>query len=170
MNPIRYQMNHVYFPIYLVVLMAVCATIPLVAALAVNKLWTIAPVAVAMVLIALVVALEANVRSKELKIELARWAYLFKDDVEFDGESLDTDDPETGNAYTLTRKGVLVKLPIAGEQVFDEAMENEFFLPWSDVEIVVATDNFARRVRIASMCGRSLGRCIAMVQSILLIL
>jgi hypothetical protein len=42
-----------------------------------------------------------------------------------------------------------VILPIKGEQVFDEVKENEFFLPWDDVEIALATDNYARRVRFA---------------------
>ena len=40
-------------------------------------------------------------------------------------------------------------LPIKAEQVFDEAKENEYFIPWSDTEIALASDNFARRVRLA---------------------
>jgi hypothetical protein len=36
-----------------------------------------------------------------------------------------------------------------GGQVFVETKDNEYFLPWSDLEMVIATDNFARRVRLA---------------------
>ena len=149
MNPIRYRMNHYAFPIYLAFMVAASVSIALVVAFAKNTLWCLLPIAIAFSLIVAVVFSEVSVRKTELETELKRWGYLFKKDLPFEAETLETEDPETGLQYTLGVKGIKVVLPIQREQVFDECIENEYFLPWDDVEIALATDNFARRVRIA---------------------
>ena len=150
MSPIRYKMNRLILPIFCVVFVGLCVAIALVGAFANNGWWCLLPAGVAVLMLMTIVAVSIAIERKELKIELGRWAYLFKTDLEYDGETLETEDPETEIKYLLSRKGIRCTLPFQGEQVFDEAVENEFFLPWSDVEIVVATDNFARRVRIAA--------------------
>ncbi len=149
MNPIRYRMNHYAFPFYLALVAAASVSVALVGAFAKNSLWCLLPTGIAFLLIVAVVFLEVSVRKTEIETELKRWGYLFKKEIPFDGETLKTDDPETGLEYELTSKGMKVILPICGEQVFDEVQENEFFIPWDDIEIAVATDNFARRVRFA---------------------
>ena len=150
MSSFRYKMNRYVSPsLFAVILLAILATV-VVAQGARNPLWCLPPAGMAVLAGAALLVMGSIVEKRELKTELDRWAYLFKTDWVFDGETLETDDPETGIAYVLSRKGIRCILPIRGEQVFDEAPENEFFLPWSDVEIVVATDNFARRVRIAA--------------------
>ncbi len=149
MNPIRYQFNYTVVPIYLA-LFAVLVGVTIVIGENVRPdLWTLVPIGLMVVLIIFMVAHGTSLVRKEEKTELGRWAYLFKKDLSFEGETLETDDPETGIQYLLSEKGLKVILPIDGEQVFDEAKENEYFIPWSDTEIALASDNFARRVRLA---------------------
>ena len=148
-NPIRYKMNHYGNPIFFTLIVAALLSIAFVGELADNELWCLLPAGLAVALLVTLVAVSETVRKIELKTELKRWGCLFKTEIPFDGELLKTDDPETGLEYELTPKGMKVILPIQGEQVFDEAQENEYFIPWDDIEIAVATDNFARRVRFA---------------------
>ena len=149
MNSVRYKMNRYGNPIFFSLILLALLSIAIVGELAENELLCLVPAGIAVFLIAALLVVNAIVEKKELKIELARWAYLFKKDIGFDGDFLETYDPETKNEYVLSQKGVKVILPKKGEQVFVETNDNEFFLPWEDVETVVATDNFARRVRLA---------------------
>lgn len=150
MSSFRYKMNRYGNPSFFAVILLSVMAIVIVGRYVKNPLWCLLPAGIAVLTVALLLFVSAAIERRELKTELSRWAYLFKTDLSFDGETLETEDPETEIKYLLSRKGVRYTLPIQGEQVFDEAVENEFFLPWSDVEIVVATDNFARRVRIAA--------------------
>ncbi len=149
MNPIRYKMNHYGNPIFFTLIVLALLSIAIVGERATNELWCLLPAGVTVLLLGTLVAVSETIKKKELETELKRWEYLFKTDVSFEENLLHTDDVETGIEYDLTPKGMKVILPIKGEQVFDEVKENEFFLPWDDVEIALATDNYARRVRFA---------------------
>ena len=147
---LRYRFNRVTLPICLSVMLSLAAATALVGAFIKPMFWAILPFSLFVASLIALVAISSSLAEKELSIELSRWSYLFENDLSIDAEELETDDPETEIKYTLTEKGLRYLLPIKTEQVFDEARENEFFLPWTDVEIVVATDNFARRVRLAA--------------------
>ena len=149
MSPIRYRFNHKTMPLYLVALTVLLAAMIVVGETVTPDLWILLPTGAAVAVIVCMLIHGLAVAKKEEKLEIERWAYLFKTDIVYEPETLETDDPETGLQYLLNAKGIKVILPICGEQVFDEAVENEYFLPWDDVEIALATDNFARRVRIA---------------------
>ena len=149
MTPLRYRFNHVVMPIYVAAMAALTVVMIIVFEAVTPEEWGLLPAGLTMAVLLCMFLHGIFLQRKELKIELDRWAYLFQKDVAFEGETLETDDPETGNAYVLSQKGVKVILPIQGEQVFVETKDNEYFLPWSDLEMVIATDNFARRVRLA---------------------
>lgn len=149
MSPIRYKMNHLILPAFCAIFVGLCVAIALVGSFADNEWWCLLPAGLAVLMLIAIVAVSAIVVKKEEQIELARWSYLFKKDLVFAGDILETNDPETGIEYALSEKGLKAILPIQGEQVFDEVQENELFLPWTDVELAVASDNFARRVRLA---------------------
>ena len=148
MYPVRYTLKHILFPIACVLIVLSIAAAILLGVLAEPWLWCLLPSGVAVALVVGLIGINASVAKKELEAEISRWAYLFQGE-EFPSDTLKTEDPETGIKYFLSEKGLRYVLPIECEQVFDEVQENEFFLPWSDVEIVVASDNFARRVRLA---------------------
>ena len=148
MNPVRYTLNHILFPIACVLIALSIAAAVLLGVFVEPRLWCLLPSGVAVALLVGLIVVNAVVGRKELETELSRWVYLFQEK-EFSSDTIETEDPETGIRYTLSEKGMRYVLPIECEQVFDEVKENEFFLPWSDVEIMVASDNFARRVRLA---------------------
>ena len=148
MYPVRYTLNHILRPIACVVIALSVAAAILLGVLVEPWLWCLLPSGVALALFIGLIVLNALVAKKELETELSRWACLFQGK-EFPADTMETEDPETGIQYVLSEKGLRYVLPIECEQVFDEVKDNEFFLPWSDVEIVVASDNFARRVRLA---------------------
>lgn len=149
MNPIRFRLNYYVCTAFVVGILLSVISIAVVAELAKPEWLCLIPAGVALALVIVLLIISAVVVKKEEKTELKRWAYLFKGDLVFEGETLETDDPETGIKYLLSQKGMKIILPKAEEQVFDEVKENEFFMPWSDAELVVASDNFARRVRLA---------------------
>ena len=148
MHPVRYTLNHILLPIAGTLIVLSVAAAVLVGIFVEPWLWCLLPSGVAVVLVVGLILLQAKVAKKELRAELDRWAYLFQAE-DFPSDTLETEDPETGIKYILGEKGLRYILPIECEQVFDEVQDNEFFLPWSDVEIVVASDNFAHRVRLA---------------------
>ncbi len=148
MNPVRYTIKHAVFPIVCALIVLSVAAAVLIGIFVQPWLWCLLPSGVAVALVVGIIVVNAVVTKRELETELSRWSYLFQsEDCPLD--TLETEDPETGIRYTLTQKGLRYVLPIACEQVFDEVKENEFFLPWSDVETIVGSDNFARRVRLA---------------------
>ena len=148
MNPVRYTMKYLWFPIVILLIVAAVVAAVLVGVFVKPWLWCLLPSGVAVALLVGLIVINAVVARKELETELSRWAYLFQSE-DYPSDIIETEDPETGIQYVLSEKGLRYVLPIECEQVFDEVKENEFFLPWSDVEIVVASDNFARRVRLA---------------------
>lgn len=148
MNPVRYTLKHILFPIVCALIVLSVAAAILVGIFVKPWLWSLLPSGLAIALVAGLIVFNAVLGRKELETELSRWAYLFQRE-EFPTDTLATEDPETGIQYILSEKGMRYVLPIECQQVFDEVKENEFFLPWSDVEIMVASDNFARRVRLA---------------------
>ncbi len=149
MTPLRYRFNHLIAPIYVSVMALFSVVMIIVFTMVKPEEWALLFAGLAMAALICMFLHGAVLKRKELNIELDRWSYLFKKGIPFEGETLETDDPETGNAYVLSQKGVKVILPKSEGQVFVETYDNEYFLPWSDVEIVVATDNFACRVRLA---------------------
>ena len=150
MSSLRYKMNRYGKPIFFAVILASVSVVVLVLELSKNPLWCLLPAVVAVLLMVAFWGVSRFIEKQEIATELSRWAYVFKKDIPFEEETLETDDPETGIKYLLSERGIKAILPIKREQVFVETQDNEYFLPWSDVEIVVATDNFARRVRLAA--------------------
>ncbi|MBO5363447.1 MAG: hypothetical protein J6A46_03885 [Clostridia bacterium] len=149
MNPIRYKMNRYAIPAFIALILLSFIFVAMIVVFAKAKWLCWIPAGMALGLSVALIVLNAIIVKKEEETELKRWAYLFKKEIPYDGETFETDDPETGINYLLSKKGVKVILPIKAEQVFDEAKENEYFIPWSDTEIALASDNFARRVRLA---------------------
>ena len=148
MNPVRYTMKYILVPIVCTLIVLSVAAAVLIGIFVKPWLWCLLPSGVALALFVGLIVADAAVKRRELETELSRWAYLFQGK-EFPADTVETEDPETGIQYVLSEKGLRYVLPIECQQVFDEVKENEFFLPWSDVEVVVASDNFARRVRLA---------------------
>ena len=148
MNPVRYTMKYLWFPMVILLSAAALVAAVLVGIFVKPWLWCLLPSGVAVALLVGLIVVDAVVKRRELETELSRWAYLFQSE-DYPLDMIETEDPETGIQYILTEKGLRYVLPIECQQVFDEVKENEFFLPWSDVEVVVASDNFARRVRLA---------------------
>jgi hypothetical protein len=149
MNPIRFRMNWIVLPVFCVLFLAGLIAIAIVGEYAAQEWLCLIPAGGVLLLAVALLIYSILLVKKEEETELGRWGYLFNKDILFEAETLETEDPETGLQYTLGARGIKVVLPIQGEQVFDECIENEYFLPWDDVEIALATDNFARRVRIA---------------------
>jgi hypothetical protein len=149
MTPLRYKFNYRVLPTYMAAFACLIAASIAVGETVTPDLWVLLPLGAAVALIAVMAAHGSFVARKEAHLELKSWAYLFSEAEECPEETLKTKDPETGIEYVLSQRGIKVLLPIAGRQVFDEVKENESFLFWEDVEIVLASDNFARRVRLA---------------------
>ena len=148
MNPVRYTMKYLWVPIVILLSAAALVAAVLIGIFVKPWLWCLLPSGVALALFVGLIVADAALKRRELETELSRWAYLFQSE-DYPLDMIETEDPETGIQYVLSEKGLRYVLPIECQQVFDEVKENEFFLPWSDVEVVVASDNFARRVRLA---------------------
>lgn len=84
----------------------------------------------------------------DVKIEMERFSYLFKEPEPFEEESLTVTDEDL--VYTLDKDGVQLEFPDeeAG-QVFDEAKENVFYIPWERAEFALASQSINRRVYLA---------------------
>lgn len=84
----------------------------------------------------------------DVKIEMERFSYLFNEPKPCEEESLTVTDEDL--VYTLEKDGVQLEIPDeeAG-QVFDEARENVFYIPWERAELVLATQSVYRRVYLA---------------------
>ncbi len=103
--------------------------------------WLIAVNIAALVLLALATRVD-------VKNELARYHYLFEAPKTLSDEPLVIPDGEF--TYTLTSECARLELPpIEGEQVFDEAQENVFHIPWRRAELALATQSEYRHVYIA---------------------
>ena len=145
----RYQFNYVARPIFFCVTIGLLIAAVLVGMNVTPALWCLLPVLLLAVVLSVWIVAEKKLSTQEEKDELKRWGYLFDKELQFEEETFQTEDPETGISYVLSSKGLRGILPVNVDQVFDEVAENEFFLPWEDVEIAVASDNYARRVRFA---------------------
>ena len=153
MSPIRLRMNRVFLPAYLLgVFFCVGAIIALGVASVNNAAlatFIAIPVAVFVLLTAAIFVIGDAVVKKEIEIEHNRWAFLWDSQEAFDGDELETVDVETGICFSVSKHGVKIIYPIQRETVFDEVEENVKFLRWDDMELILATDNYLRRVRLA---------------------
>ena len=108
-----------------------------------------------LVYMGVLIFLNPRIIQKETEIELQGFSYLFTEPKPLEGDSVTIEEEDI--LYTLTKEGVRVEIPEKvllqnGEytgQVFDEVKENVFFLRWADTEIFLATQQQARRVRLA---------------------
>ena len=153
MSPIRWRMNYVLIPIYLVVmLLSVAAIVPIGIASESNKavtIWVLLPIGIFVAATAAILVMSAYIVKKENEIEYERWKFIWESKEPFEGDELETVDVETGIKFSVSRSGVKIIFPTKTESVFEEVEENVKFLPWEDTELILATDNFLRRVRFA---------------------
>lgn len=153
MSPVRLRMNRVVLPLYLLgVFLCFGAIIALGVMSEQNaslETFIAIPVAVFVLLTVAVLVISDVVVKKEIAIELARWAFLWETKEAFDGDELETVDVETGIRFSVARNGVKIIYPTKNESVFDEVEDNVKFLRWDDTELILATDNYMRRVRLA---------------------
>ncbi len=150
MSPFRWKILTVGLPIYVVALLFP-ALIVLVLLGAGNDAGLIVAYAWPFWLLAVNVAMFvflARATGKDVEIEMGRFAYLFQNPKPWQQEPLTVLDDVF--AYTLDKEGARLELPpIEGEQVFDEAQENVFYIPWDKAELCLATQSVYRRVYIA---------------------
>lgn len=94
------------------------------------------------------VFLSMRLTKEDVKFEMQRFSYLFEKDIAFEDECLLIADGEL--TYTLEKEGVKLEFPDEGAgQVFDEARENVFYIPWERAEIGLASQSVRRRVYLA---------------------
>ena len=148
MTPLRRKVNYLLVPAYLVV---AALTLAVMIVAGTQEIWWLFAVCggVFAVSSAACLTLGLLTAKKERQAELAHWSFLWEDPAPFEGERLNTVDEETGIAFTVDKSGLTVRYPNAGEQVFEEADEGTEFFAWDDLGLMIATDNFARRIRIA---------------------
>lgn len=153
MSPIRFQMNYVGIPLYLAVaLLSVLAIVPIGIASEQNEsvaIWVILPLAVFVGATVAILLLGAAVAKKEIEIEYERWRFVWEEKEPFEGDVLETVDVETGVQFSVTKSGVKIIHPTKKQAVFEEVEENVKFVPWEDTDLILATDNYLRRVRLA---------------------
>ena len=150
MSPLRRTINYTVIPIWLLIyILPLAVVIPLmiideekyffvfVACMVWWVFWLILPL-----------ALLPFLTKKETQIELECYNYLFQDPKEVMDEPLVVVDEEL--TYYLEKDGARMEFPAEeGEQVFDEAKENVFYIPWERAEVALATQSHLRRVYIA---------------------
>ncbi len=149
MSPLRWKINYVVVPLYLAIsLLPLFAVIPLMIADE-NKYTPVFIVWIALVAIATVALLCSLpfITRKEVRVELERYSYLFKEPSPIENDCVVIRDEEI--TYTLDREGIRVEWPKEGEQVFDEVREDAFFIAWDKAELCFATQTHLRRVHMA---------------------
>lgn len=113
-----------------------------------NPVWAIVSGGLAWISVACLVAVWRKCVREEYALCKANFSYLWQDDFA-EGEEFETLDEETGILYTVKKDGlkIVYPLPEGYVQVFDEAPDNEEFLPWSRTRLALASSNayfFAR--------------------------
>ena len=150
MSPLRWTINYIIIPIW-----AAISFVPLVVVISLMivddvkymSVFIVGMIWIAIMYIALLIALPF-ITKKETQIELERYSYLFKEAKEIENIPLVIVDESL--TYTLDKDGARMEVPPEeGEQVFDEAKENVFYIPWERAEIAFATQTYLRRVHIA---------------------
>lgn len=92
--------------------------------------------------------LSLRVTKEDVKFEMQRFSYLFEENISFEDERLIVADEDL--VYTLEGSRVKMEFPDEGAgQVFDEARENVFYIPWERAELGLASQSVARRVYLA---------------------
>ena len=150
MSPLRWKFNHAIMPIWAATLfLPLLAVIPLMI-LDQEKYFFVFIVWMAWIGIAFIAMLCTIpfMNKKETQIELERYGYLFKEPKFIESNTVTVNDE--GIIYTLDRDGAHMEFPMEeGEQVFDEAKENVFYIPWERAELALATQTYLRRIHIA---------------------
>ena len=88
------------------------------------------------------------VNRKEIEIESARYNYFFKEPEKEPLNRIVVLDEEL--TYTLDDEGVRLEFPVeGGGQVFDEFVENAFYIPWERADFQLATQTHLKRIYFA---------------------
>ena len=94
-----------------------------------------------------VILLSVSITKKEIDRAVEDYAYLF---AEGEGsEQADCVDEDEGITFLFRREGLTLVYPKKDEDVFEELDGEKKFLPWVDVRLALASDNFGKRVRFA---------------------
>ena len=145
----RFAFNYIILPVWAVVFV-VLAVVSCV--LGIRDFKAYAPsvftcIAVAIAPTAFIVGYAIGLAKRELAVALQDYGYLFEStDGRMEAEALDE---ELGVKFHLKKDGVTIVFPKKDEEVFEELDCNTEFLPWSDLRMALASDNFGRRVRFA---------------------
>jgi hypothetical protein len=149
MLPARYAFNYKIIPLFLLLVVAHIASSILLAWLDGEKYLPAVLINLGLLVIEIViiVVLATKLAKKELAVALQDYGYLFQ---ETDGVTqAEAFDEELGIKFVLKEDGVTVAFPKKDEDIFEELDGDSEFLPWSDIRMAFATDNFGRRARFA---------------------
>ncbi len=154
MSPFRWKMMTVGEPIMLGVLFAPGVVALLLFAFGLETAGFYATIVwiglMVLEIIGALVFLLPWLNKQDVKIEMERSAYLFKEPKPFHEDSLTIVDEDL--IYTLDKEGVKLEIPgEEGEQVFDEAKNNVFYIAWERAELHLASQAISRRMYLA-MC------------------
>lgn len=149
MLPERFRLNYIVVPTFLAVFVALVTVTCVVGAIDDRKYLPVIIVnlVLSVALIAAMVPFGLTVAKKELAVAIAEHAYFFEAPApQTEGVGVDE---ELGVKALFKLDGVTLVYPKRGEEVFEELGEETEFLPWADIRFALASDNFARRVKLA---------------------
>ena len=155
MHPLRWKLIYVGLPLYFLLALGGACAMVLVDVFvlgAENGLGVLTFIGAGIFALAtvLILVFSAKITQKEVLAEIEHFAYLMCDPKPITDEKVQATIDEFGVVYTLTKDGVSVEWEQkGGEQVFDEAKENEVFIAWTDAEIYLATQTLFRRAQLA---------------------
>lgn len=149
MSPFRWKVMTVGLPLYIVLSLLLIAVF--VRQASAEKVEAVAVIVwlACLVFVNIGMAfLSMRLTKEDGKFEMQRFSYLFEKELLFEEEQLIVADEEL--AYTLEKEGVKLEFPDEGAgQVFDEARENVFFIPWERAELALASQSVRRHVYLA---------------------
>lgn len=149
MSPFRWKMLTIGLPLYVLLsFLLIAVFVWLLAAESVEAIAVIVWIGCLVFVNVGMVILSLRATKEDVKFEMQRFSYLFEENVSFEDERLIIADEEL--VYTLEEGGVKMEFPDEGAgQVFDEARENVFYIPWERAELGLASQSVSRRVYLA---------------------
>ncbi len=149
MSPFRWKVMTVGLPLYaLLSFLLITVFVLLLAAENVEAIAVIVWIGCLVFVNAGMALLSIRLTKEDVKFEMQRFSYLFEKNISFEDERLIVVDGDL--VYTLEESGVKMEFPDEGAgQVFDEARENVFYIPWERAELGLASQSVARRVYLA---------------------
>lgn len=149
MSSFRWKVMTVGLPIYVVLsFLLIAVFVWLLAAESVEAIAVIIWIGCLVLVNVGMAILSLRVTKEDVKFEMQRFSYLFEENISFEDERLIVADEDL--VYTLEESGVKMEFPDEGAgQVFDEARENVFYIPWERAELGLASQSVARRVYLA---------------------